>query len=61
MIDDEHNLTKAEVCLYLLSPDIADIVGSATDAFTVLGNRLLPYSESGIRAVLNQNFRVAEE
>ena len=31
MMYDDHNLTKAEVCLYLLSPDIADIVGSATD------------------------------
>ena len=57
MIGEERYLTGEEVCTRLhLSPRTLQ---RRQIPFTVLGNRLLLYPESGIRAVLDRNLRPA--
>ena len=56
-------LTGEEVCTRLhLSPRTLQTLRDRRQIpFTVLGNRLLLYPESGIRAVLDRNLRPAAE
>ena len=59
MIGEERYLTGEEVCTRLhLSPRTLQTLRDRRQIpFTVLGNRLLLYPESGIRAVLDRNLR----
>ena len=61
MIGEERYLTGEEVCTRLhLSPRTLQTLRDRRQIpFTVLGNRLLLYPESGIRAVLDRNLRAA--
>ena len=61
MIGEERCLTGQEVCTRLhLSPRTLQTLRDRRQIpFTVLGNRLLLYPESGIRAVLDRNLRPA--
>ena len=60
MIGEERYLTGEEVCTRLhLSP--RTLRDRRQIPFTVLGNRLLLYPESGIRTVLDRNLRPAAE
>lgn len=63
MIGEERYLTGEEVCTRLrLSPRTLQTLRDRRQIpFTVLGNRLLLYPESGIRAVLDRNLRPAAE
>ena len=63
MIGEERYLTGEEVCTRLrLSPRTLQTLRDRRQIpFTVLGNRLLLYPESGIRAVLDRNFRPTAE
>nr|WP_122120720.1 helix-turn-helix domain-containing protein [Alistipes megaguti] len=63
MIGEERYLTGEEVCTRLrLSPRTLQTLRDRRQIpFTVLGNRLLLYPESGIRAVLDHNLRAAAE
>ena len=63
MIGEERYLTGAEVCTRLhLSPRTLQTLRDRRQIpFTVLGNRLLLYPESGIRAVLDRNLRPTAE
>ena len=60
MIGEERYLTGEEVCTRLhLSPRTLQTLRDRRQIpFTVLGNRLLLYPESGIRAVLDRNLRL---
>lgn len=60
---EERYLTGEEVCTRLhLSPRTLQTLRDRRQIpFTVLGNRLLLYPESGIRAVLDRNIRPAAE
>ena len=63
MIDEERYRTGEEVCTRLhLSPRTLQTLRDRRQIpFTVLGNRLLLYPESGIRLVLDRNLRPAAE
>lgn len=63
MIGEECYLTGEEICTRLhLSPRTLQTLRDRRQIpFTVLGNRLLLYPESGIRAVLERNIRPAAE
>ena len=63
MIGEERYLTGEEVCTHLhLSPRTLQTLRDRRQIpFTVLGNRLLLYPESEIRAVLDRNLRPAAE
>lgn len=63
MIGEERYLTGEEVCTRLhFSPRTLQTLRDRRQIpFTVLGNRLLLYPESGIRAVLDRNLRPAAE
>ena len=63
MIGEARYLTGEEVCTRLhLSPRTLQTLRDRRQIpFTVLGNRLLLYPESGIRAVLDRNLRPAAE
>ena len=63
MIGEERYLTGEEVCTRLrLSPHTLQTLRDRRQIpFTVLGNRLLLYPESGIRTVLDRNLRPAAE
>lgn len=63
MIGEECYLTGEEVCTRLhLSPRTLQTLRDRRQIpFTVLGNRLLLYPESGLRAVLDRNFRPAAD
>lgn len=63
MIGKERYLTGEEVCTRLhLSPRTLQTLRDRRQIpFTVLGNRLLLYPESGIRTVLDRNLRPTAE
>ena len=63
MIGEERYLTGEEVCTRLhLSPRTLQTLRDRRQIpFTVLGNRLLLYPESGIRAILDRNLRPTAE
>ena len=63
MIGEERYLTGEEICTRLhLSPRTLQTLRDRRQIpFTVLGNRLLLYPESGIQAVLERNIRPAAE
>ena len=63
MIGEERYLTGEEVCTRLrLSPRTLQTLRDRRQIpFTVLGNRLLFYPESGIQAELDRNLRPAAE
>lgn len=63
MIGEERYLTGEEACTRLhLSPRTLQTLRDRWQIpFTVLGNRLLLYPESGIRLVLDRNLRPAAE